>query len=439
MKKRVYALLMAAVLAASLSGCGDSYRSSSGSAKNSEANYSMDSAAATAAGDYYGDYDYDYGDYEEYASEEMADGDYSGGTGSTREVPGEDSAGDETARSAAELKRILQEKLVYNYNLSFYVMDEDINTIVADVEDAVVRYDGFIEYSNQSEKYFSATVRIPTMSRDNFVEAVSEGRDPKGYKLDKSVSNLSSAYTNYQNNYEIAKSNYEAYSQVLGQARDVDDILKITQYVNDAKGEMDYYTRLMNDIDTDVSYSTIVLDISVKESTYVPEPEDLTFGQKLAMSFEQGLNGFIDTLQALAIWFVGSIFGLMVFAIIVVIIILIIRSIIKKNRAREEKRMERAEAYAKNRMDRERMIIDGVQAEAMDRANARANAGANANPNANANVNPNANANANTNTNANANANANVDANTDKNAKAADTDKKANNKANNKGNNNSKK
>ena len=356
MKKRIYSLVMALTLASVLTGCGSNSANYKSGASESAAYYS--DAAGSAA---YDDYNYDY-EYDGYA--ETTDEEYSRGTGATEfEEKGEDSAGDEagTTGVSAELKRILQEKLVYSYNLSFYVMDESINDIVADVEAAVERYDGFIEYSNQSDKYFSATVRIPTMSRDNFVEAVSEGRDPKGYKLDKSVSNLSSAYTNYQNNYEIAKSNYEAYSQVLAQARDVDDILKITQYVNEAKGEMDYYTRLMNDIDTDVSYSTIVLDISVKESTYVPEPEDLTFGQKLAMSFEQGLNGFIDTMQALAIWFVGSIFGLLVFAVFVFIIVMIIRAIVKKSRAREAERMEKVEAYAKARMDREQMIIESTR------------------------------------------------------------------------------
>ena len=366
MKKRIYSLILAMTMASVLTGCG----SSNGGTYTKSA--SMDTGGAyysdaAAESSYYDDYDYDYENYDE-----MSDESYSGGTGERNlEQKGEDSAGDEAGNSgsSAELKRILQEKLVYNYNLSFYVMDENINDIVADVEAAVDRFDGFIEYSNQSDNYFSATVRIPTMSRNNFVDAISEGRDPKGYKLDKSVSNLSSAYTNYMNNYEIAKSNYEAYSQVLAQAHDVDDILKITQYVNEAKGEMDYYTRLMNDIDTDVSYSTIVLDISVKETTYVPEPEDLTFGQKLAMSFEQGLNGFINTLQALAIWFVGSIFGLLVFAAFVIVVILIIRAIVKKSRKREAERMEKVEAYTRSRQEREQMIID---------SNKIANAGGNA-------------------------------------------------------------
>ena len=359
MKKRIYSLIMALTLASVFTGCGSS---------NDAGSYSKTAMSTADAGAYYGesatadssydDYAYEY-DYDSYS--EMSDEEYSGGTGTrdgNLEEKGEDSAGDDAAGSSAELKRILQEKLVYNYNLSFYVMDEDINDIVDDVEEAVNRYNGFMEYSNQSDKYFSATIRIPTMSRDNFVDAVSEGRDPKGYTLNKSVSNLSSAYTNYMNSYEIAKSDYEAYSAVLSRAVDVDDILKITNYVNQAKGEMDYYMRLMNDIDTDVSYSTIVLDISVKESTFIPEPEDLSFGQKLANSFERGLKDFIDSMQAIAIWFVGNIFGLIIFGIIVVIIVLIIRSIIKKSRAREEQRMERVEAYSKARQDRERMIIE---------------------------------------------------------------------------------
>ena len=360
MKKRIYALIMALTLASVFTGCGSD---NSASSKSYAAN--ADSGAYYKEGATSGETYYDDNSYGDYASEEyeMSDGEYDSGSGmssTNHEEKGEDSAGDEaTTDRSAELKRILQEKLVYNYNLSFYVMDENINDIVSDVEDAVKRFDGFVEFSNQSDDYFSATVRIPTMSRDSFVEAVSEGRDPKGYKLDKSVSNLSSAYTDYKNNYEIAKSNYEAYSAVLAQAYDVDDILKITQYVNQAKSEMDYYTRLMNDIDTDVSYSTIVISISVKETTYVPEPEDLTFGQKMAMSFESGLDDFIDGMQGLAIWFVGNIFGLIIFGIIVLIIVLIIRGIIKKNRAREA---AQAEAYNRSREEREKMIMSSVAA-----------------------------------------------------------------------------
>ena len=371
MKKKIFTLIMALTMASVLTGCGsDNYtRESAYAGKSYSDTNSYDYAADMAAGaydggDYYDDYDYDYS---EMADESTAE---SSGMGE-REEKGEESAGDSAANDAAALKRIMTEKLVYNYNVSFYVLDEKIDDVVADVDEAVKRFEGFVEFSNQSDDYYSATIRIPTLSRDSFVEAISEGRDPKGYKLDKSVSNLSSAYTNYQNSYEIAKSNYEAYSSVLNMAQSIDDILTITRYVNEAKGDMDYYTRLMNDIDTDVSYSTISLSISVRETAFIPEPEDLTFGQKLANSFERGLNDFIAAMQGIAIWFVGSIFGLLVFAVIVVIIIFIIRAIIKKSRAKEAERMERVEAYAKSRMDRERMIIESTKLPA-DAGNANA-------------------------------------------------------------------
>lgn len=213
-----------------------------------------------------------------------------------------------------------EEKLVYNYNVSFTSFEDDSKKINDNINNAVDETKGFIESSSYSEYYYSLTIKVPTENRDKFLDMLTKDVTYDNYTIDKNVENKTSEYNDLEKSYEIAKENYNAYSKILNRAETIDDVLKVTNYVNESKSQMDYYKGLMNGIDKDVLYSTINISISFRKIMSTLD-KDLSFSSELFISFKEGINSFIENLQYLIIAIVGHIIPICVIIIISIFII----------------------------------------------------------------------------------------------------------------------
>ena len=140
--------------------------------------------------------------------------------------------------------------------------------------------------------------------------------DKENYTINKQVENLKSTYADYKKQYEIAKSNYEAYSKLLKQADELKDVLEITNYVNTAKQTMDDMERQMQDIDTDVAYSTITIDINFN-SDDLKRPEDEPLINQAIHAFKDGIRSFFLLIVNLLLFIIGNLLYLLVFGLII--------------------------------------------------------------------------------------------------------------------------
>ena len=231
----------------------------------------------------------------------------------------------------------IEDKLVYSYNVEYSVYGEkNKKKAIEKVDNAIEKYDGFIENSTSSEYNCRMTVRIPSEYRDKFVDALTNKLDKENYTINKQVENLKSTYADYKRQYEIAKSNYEAYSKLLKQADMLNDVLEITNYVNTAKQTMDDMERQMQDIDTDVAYSTITVDISFN-SDDLERPEDEPLINQAIHAFKNGIRSFFLLIVNLLLFIIGNLLYLLVFG-------LIIWFIVTKRKKKKRQKQERNSA-----------------------------------------------------------------------------------------------
>lgn len=304
----------------SCTACSDS--SSTSSTLNSTSNTGYGIAKVNLAGD--GSYD----TYEENGESTNESGD---STSESRENSANEEVG--TNKKAKNI----EDKLIYSYNVEYSVYGEkNKKKAIEKVDNAIEKYDGFIENSTSSEYSCRMAVRIPSEYKDKFVEALTNKLDKENYTINKQVENLKSTYADYKKQYEIAKSNYEAYSKLLKQADELKDVLEITNYVNTAKQTMDDMERQMQDIDTDVAYSTITVDINFN-SDDLKRPEDESLINQAVHAFKDGIRSFFLLIVNLLLFIIGNLLYLLVFG-------LIIWFIVAKRKKKKRQKQERNSA-----------------------------------------------------------------------------------------------
>ena len=237
-------------------------------------------------------------------------------------------------------KNKLDEKLVYTYDVSYTVYDEGQEKALENIDKSITKYDGFIENSYLDNNQYNITVRIPTKDRDSFVSGLKSGVKIENYSIRKNVDNLSSTYMNYKNAYNVAKENYEAYSRLLEQATELENVVTLTNYVNEARNTMDSLQRQMDNIDTDVAYSTININVSLYNTIEHKEDEEISFLGQLKNAFKDGFGNFVKLVEGIILWVVNNIFMLLALAFIVFIIVTVIKKQQKKNKDKPDRRLD---------------------------------------------------------------------------------------------------
>lgn len=311
----------------SCTACSDS--SSTSSTLNSTSNTGYGIANVNLAGD--SSYD-TYGDSTNESDDTYDESDDSNDKEGNSDSESSDSKNEEV--SANKKAKNIEDKLIYSYNVEYSVYGEkNKKKAIEKVDNAIEKYDGFIENSTSSEYSCRMTVRIPSEYKDKFVEALTNKLDKENYTINKQVENLKSTYADYKKQYEIAKSNYEAYSKLLKQADELKDVLEITNYVNTAKQTMDDMERQMQDIDTDVAYSTITVDINFN-SDDLKRPEDEPLINQAIHAFKDGIRSFFLLIVNLLLFIIGNLLYLLVFGLIIWFIVTKRK---KKKRQKQEK------------------------------------------------------------------------------------------------------
>lgn len=309
MKKRLVILGVICTMLFSCTACSDSSSTLNG-AVDASAGLASVSSGSNAFGvaeksESSDNYEYDSGDSDYDSNSDESD------TGDN-----ENNSKTEEANIDTKAKNI-DDKLVYSYDIEYTVYGEkNKNKAIKKVDDAIENYNGFIENSTSSEYSCRVTVRIPSEYRDKFVEALTNKLDKENYRINKQVENLKSTYADYKRQYEIAKSNYEAYSKLLKQADELKDVLEIINYVSTAKQTMDNMERQMQDIDTDVAYSTIVVDINFN-SDDIRRSEDEPLINQAIHAFKDGIRSFFLLIVNLLLFIIGNLLYLLVFGLII--------------------------------------------------------------------------------------------------------------------------
>ena len=293
--------------------------------------YAADTADADAG--------YDYNDmmYEAAAEEVYFDDKSMAGTldnaaarqtlsGSTIQAEPADMVAAEEETAAEEASEY-GPKIIYNVYMEMQTREYD--TAISEIEQAIAANNGYSEsqnLSNSSSSYRNAnyTIRIPAENLDSFL-AQTEEIAAVTY-IDKSAEDVSEYYYDIQSRLVSAKTKLARLQQLLGEAEDMADIIELESAISDTQWEIDNYTGSLKYYDSQVKYSTV--NISLREVyEIVTEEAPMTFGEKIAQAFSQGVKSVGTFLKNVVLWISASWIWLIIAAAVIVAAVLIIRHV----------------------------------------------------------------------------------------------------------------
>lgn len=335
MKKfsRIFALLLAAaVLALSFAACAASSKSAQ-YAESADSVMSMETTANYAPST----------PMEEPASpaEEKAEAeeDFDAAAFSTTNAVAEDGAPEASTTDVAS-------KIIYSADLSAQTTDFD--AAIATLDKQIASFGGFIERSdiNGDTRYNADgtttvinrwayyTIRVPAAKFEGFLHQT-EGIG-NVTSVSRYAENVTSQYTDYEARLSSLRTQEERLLAMLEKSEDVESLIALEQRLADVRYELESIERNLRNLDLQISYSTVTLNLEEVE-VYTPTvPVQRSFGEKLSSAFSDGWNSFVRGIQYFCLGLASSLPGLVLFVLIVAVLILIVRKVIRKVRARRD-------------------------------------------------------------------------------------------------------
>ncbi len=333
MKKaeRISALVLAAVLALSLAGCGASFSEEAAT----DTAYTEEAAGSGAS-------------YVVRAANDSGFG-IAAGYDST-------AAAEPQSESESESGDIadMTEKIIYTGDAELETTEFD--DALEQVQSLVKELGGFMESTSVSGnnyysisrgstggRYANFTIRVPS---DKFRQLMNSlpaiGNVPYSYT---SMENITMEYYDTQSRLEAYRTQETRLLEMLAVAETVDDMLAIQQQLTEVQYEIDSLSSRLRYYDHQVNYSTVTL--TVQEVTeYTPEPTvTLTYGERMGRGFRDSLKAVGSFCKNFFLWFVTSLPWLVPVGAVLVIAWILIRRRLEKNAPeRAERRKARRAA-----------------------------------------------------------------------------------------------
>lgn len=238
------------------------------------------------------------------------------------------------------------------YTVSLEMETKKFDETAKNIDALILENEGYCEnqyVSNGNGQYRTAnyTIRIPVDNLDKFLNKTEELSTV--VSIHKSADDVSEYYYDTESRLETAQIKLARLQELLAEAEDISDMITIEEAITDIEWEIDNYSGTLKHYDSQIEYSTVSLYLrEVYETSDIATP--LTFGERVASAFEQGMHGFITALKNIAIWFIANWLWIAIAVIVVIVIIVLIKKHNKKvaiankeNRKMQEKEEEKIE------------------------------------------------------------------------------------------------
>lgn len=316
MKQLNYKGILSLACIIALCGCSDGAKASAaGKAENYGNYYGIADTNTTA-------------DYNEYPAEEAAI-DYDEAEAElTQEYP---SSPEETNPALSN------EKLVYTGSINIETLEYEES--LQNIRERIQSYNGLIENENEydndynwysstytgrrNSRNISMTVRIPTEKFQSFLNDM-EGAG-KITNRSTNIENITKRYNDTSIQATALEEQQNRLLEMMEKAETIEDMIAIEARLTEVQSQLNILKSNLNQMDTDVNYSTIYLNLR-EVIEYTVEPE--TFGERFVKEFQSGITGFVDFLEDVVIFLAHSWLFLLLFG---AVIVLISKFIKKKN------------------------------------------------------------------------------------------------------------
>lgn len=332
-------LLVAALAAALLTGCGSAEKMTAESAYDG-GYYDMQSNGAYATDDIYG---YDNAAPAE-TSEMVEDAEF-------------DMAAEEagSASGSAESPQVkdTNRKLIKNVNME--VETEEFDTLLNKVEQKVNGLGGYVEgsYTYNGSSYYgsnsrnaSMTIRIPAEKLDDFLSEVSESSNV--ISRNESVTDVTLQYVDMESHKKVLLAEQDRLLELMEQVETIEDIITLESRLSEVRYQIESMESQLRTYDNQISYSTIYLEIN--EVTKLTPVKEQSTWEKISTGFVDSLYGVGKGILNFIIRFIISLPYLVVWAVVILVIVLIVKLIIKLTKKRKEKKRQLQASFMKQPM-----------------------------------------------------------------------------------------
>lgn len=259
------------------------------------------------------------------------------------EAPAEEAVEEEALDESGTAEVTNQEqKLIITENID--VETEEFDTFWQNIHQKVEALGGYIEYSEISgqaeygDRSGNLTIRIPAEQIDALITAVDE-KGTVTYES-KTTENVTLQYVDLQSHLKALRIEEESLLSLLEKADKLSDLFEIQARLTEVRYQLESYESQLRVMDNQVTYSTV--NLSVREVTIITVVEEKGFWAEAQKAFMDSLYSIKDAVRGLALWFIGNLPVLTVYAVIIIVVVIIVRKTNKSRQKKLDKKMQEA-------------------------------------------------------------------------------------------------
>ena len=229
-------------------------------------------------------------------------------------------------------------KLIRNFDIS--IQTKDFDAVLSGIQAKVQELGGYIEHSSLDSgsayytnynRYSNMTVRIPSTKVDQFVENVKDTANVTN--ISESAKDITLQYVDVESRKTALETERDRLLELLERAQTVEEIITIEGRLSEVRYQLESYTSTLRTYDNQVDYSTVCLNIHEVDRETKVEPK--TFWEEVKEEFGESLYEIGRNARSFAIWFLGSLPVLVLWAILIGIAGVIIGFFVKKRKLKK--------------------------------------------------------------------------------------------------------
>lgn len=239
-------------------------------------------------------------------------------------------------------------KIIYSADL--LAQTTDFDAAIATLDAQIASFGGFIERSDVNgdtnydengvarivNRWAYYVIRVPAARFEEFLRQTEGIRNVTS--LSRYAENVTSQYTDYEARLSSLRTQEDRLLSMLEKSEDVESLIALEQRLSDVRYELESIERNLKNLDMQISYSTVTLNLEEVE-IYTPSvPVQRSFGEKLADALSSGWNRFVRNIQYFCIDLVSMLPGLILLVLIVLVCFLGGRKLVRRAKTRREKK-----------------------------------------------------------------------------------------------------
>ncbi len=218
-----------------------------------------------------------------------------------------------------------------------YVQTKEYDKYISSLTANVAANGGYVEKSDanmggyyNSNRHCTYVLRIPADKLDAFMLAAEE--NGKITSKTESQQNVTLEYVDLESRISAYKTEKETLTGLLEKASSLENVLAIQERLSEVNYQIENYTAQLRVLANRVSYSTVTLNIDEVERVSEAEP---TLWQRIKNEFLDNIDNLKEGFEDFAVAIIGGIPVIVPVIVIAIVAIIVIRKLIKKRRAKK--------------------------------------------------------------------------------------------------------